>query len=87
MVSNMRPLPTPLSCVWPYQVDSVLETGESRTRAYSIEVYPRPIPLVSDGLRLKPQARRPFFVSALLVQKIRVFFEPRPKIVQIPTLN
>ena len=69
MVSNMRPLPTPLSCVWPYlgqfweknQVDSVLETGESRTRAYSIEVYPRPIPLVSAGLRLKPQARRLFF--------------------------
>jgi hypothetical protein len=43
------------------KVDSVLETRESQAYAYSIAVYLRPIPLVSDDLRLKPQARRRFF--------------------------
>jgi hypothetical protein len=42
-----------------------LETGQSCAHAYSSAVYQQPIPLVS---------------AALHEQKIRIFFEPSPKI-------
>ena len=59
------------------KVDSVLETGESRA---SIKRHGDRFTRFQRVLGWNPKRDVCFFVSNLPMQKIHVFFEPRPKV-------